>query len=128
MNDITTEADTGISVGKDESDTMSMREQISDIRYAGTTIGRGVADAILEALPDMIAPLVWVTSENGNARKTKVSLGIQYRMQVALSGRVMWSVNTVKGWHNAADEVEAADHIDTHHRAAIMAAFTGETK
>jgi hypothetical protein len=107
---------------------MSMRDKIAKIIWdygIHENYHQAAAAAILAALPDMIAPLVWVTSKNGNALKTKMSLGIQYRMQVALSGRVMWSVNTVKGWHNAADKFEAADHIDAHHRNAIMAELTG---
>lgn len=36
-----------------------MRDKIADVPYMGTTIGRGVADAILAALPSMVVPLVW---------------------------------------------------------------------
>jgi hypothetical protein len=57
-----------------------------------------------------------------------MNMGLQYSMQISLSGGAIWSVNTVKGWHSAFDEHEAKDAANTHHRAAIMAAFTGETK
>jgi hypothetical protein len=115
---------------------MSMRDQIAFTISKNITLEDGVfvggffdsADAILEALPDMIAPLVWVKSKNGNVCTTEMILGLRYRLQISLSGKAMWSVNTDKRWHNAVDKFEAEVHINTHHRDAIMAAFTGETK
>jgi hypothetical protein len=109
---------------------MTTREKIAEVienelGHAGLEY---IAGAILEALPDMIAPLVWKQSKNFRVRTTKVNLGLQYGMQISLSGGAVWSVNTVKGWHNALDEHEAIEHINTHYRAAIMAAFTGETR
>jgi hypothetical protein len=32
---------------------MTMRDKIANIRYAGTTIGNGVADAIMAAMPEL---------------------------------------------------------------------------
>lgn len=36
-----------------------LRDKIADVGYMGTTIGHGVADAIIAALPDMMPDLVW---------------------------------------------------------------------
>jgi hypothetical protein len=110
---------------------MGMRDSIAHIiinDYDQHISAASTADAILSALPDMIAPLVWKKSKNSRVRTTKMNMGLQYSMQISLSGGAIWSVNTVKGWHNAFDEHEAEGNINTHHRAAIMAAFTGETQ
>ena len=110
---------------------MSMRDSIAHIiinDHDQHISAASTADAILAALPEMIASLVWEKSKNSNVCMTKMSLGLEYRLQISLSGKAMWSVNTNKRWYNAVDEVEAKVHINTHHRAAIMAAFTGETQ
>jgi hypothetical protein len=110
---------------------MSMRNSIAHIiinDHDHHISAASTADAILEALPDMIAPLVWRKSKNSHVRTTKMNLGLQYNMQISLSGGAIWSVNTVKGWHSAFDEHEAEGNINNHYRAAIMAEFTGETK
>jgi hypothetical protein len=110
---------------------MSMRKRIASIMRGGTMTMMSyddIADVITEALPSMIAPLVWKKSKNSRVRTTKMNLGLQYNMQISLSGGAIWSVNTVKGWHNAFDEHEAEGNINNHYRAAIMAAFNGAEK
>jgi hypothetical protein len=140
MNDITTEADTGISVGKDESDTMSMRNKIAEIvSEADCSDDRGygpavinpdaIADAILAALPDMIAPLVWEGPfpfdghRHGKWRSGEyTAMRDDNYYAASLSG---YFINNCKLYDSPAEAKAAAD---THHRAAIMAAFTGETE
>jgi hypothetical protein len=112
---------------------MSMREQIAHILTStamSSSKAEIVADAILAALPDMIAPLVW----EGNIAQN--NMGGRY----------------VIGWYDAGDLCTTLDFhgygnpdtrqyiggdtfvydlkaaANTHHRAAIMAAFTGETQ
>jgi hypothetical protein len=109
---------------------MSMRDQIAEIiehnagvnGYGFVINGPQIADAILEALPDMIAPLAW---EEGIA--------------VCPVTKNRYSA----GWYDAGDDctellIDGTYHCgdmsmtelkaaaNTHHRAAIMAAFTGE--
>jgi hypothetical protein len=109
---------------------MSMRDKIVQIisdeyQFGGKSLAE-TSDAILEALLDMIPSLVWKKSKNFRVRTTKMNLGLQYSMQISLSGGAIWSVNTVKGWHSAFDEHEAEFNINNHHRATIMAEFKGD--
>jgi hypothetical protein len=110
---------------------MSMREQIADIIYdnvACVAHPENAADAILAALPDMIAPLVWGAKPNVNGiYKTDYLHGMYYTMKIAHAGRVYWRVNTEFSWNGVSSEPDAQAAANTHHRAAIMAAFTGET-
>jgi hypothetical protein len=110
---------------------MSMREQIADILRGGQLqyIEEDVmAEAILAALPDMIAPLVWGAKPNVNGiYKTDYLHGMYYTMKIAHAGRVYWRVNTEFSWNGVSSEPDAQAAANTHHRAAIMAALTGET-
>lgn len=38
---------------------MDMRDKIAGVKYMGTTVGHGVADAILTDMPNMVNLLVW---------------------------------------------------------------------
>jgi hypothetical protein len=91
---------------------MSMREQ--------TTLNNKAADAILAALPDMIAPLVWMRNGSHWAGG--------YGYVVRKFGGVY--MLTVRNAHDQEfDTLEQAQAAaNTHHRAAIMAAFTGKTQ
>jgi hypothetical protein len=82
------------------------------------------ADAILEALPDMIAPLVW---EEGIA-VCPVTKN-RYSASWYDAGDDCTAL-LIDGTYHCGDmsmtELKAA--ANTHHRAAIMVAFTGETQ
>jgi hypothetical protein len=128
---------------------MTMRDKIADIidetlayDYDGSVSGiTDAADAILAALPDMIAPLVWekaiIESTGSGSRedfggwtmvaKTPLKvITIDFHEQWERKGvRYPYYSNTCGGFQ---DEAEAIKATNTHHRAAIMAAFTGEKK
>ena len=111
----------------------NMRDQIEDIIWGNCHNGDNggscdrATDAILEALPNMIAPLVW-ESFSAACRSEKTSTGSQYIMTESRSGSSVCVTFLNQGnshtigyfpyWNRA----EAA--ANTHHRAAIMAAFT----
>ena len=116
---------------------MTMRDQIAEILRGGRIqhIEEDVmADAILAALPDMIAPLVWERADLSAWGEFVWALNKQYTMhweygagpngeECFFSAKVD-GVSCYSGWSE-----EAAKHAaNTHHRAAIMAAFTGETQ
>jgi hypothetical protein len=127
MNDITTEADTGISVGKDESDTMidmrnNISEVITDVLGGCSYNNDAAADAILEALPDMIAPLVWSERHHGFIFSGAYRIAIKGPLHSLCFS--ITSIGEVTD-HDTLEQAQAA--ANTHHRDAIMAAFTGET-
>jgi hypothetical protein len=89
------------------------------------------ADAILAALPDMIAPLVWSAldaGEYGNAFVAIGKNGRHYEAGLDPDGQAYW------GFHASmqADSLVSGEIADakaaanTHHRDAIMAAFKGD--
>jgi hypothetical protein len=117
-----------------------MRDQIAEIiewEVLSTKNSDGwgcqnAVTAILAALPDMIAPLVWEEldeHEYGNTFTAIGKNGRHYEAGVDASGQVYWGFHAsvvndaslVSGW--IADAQNAAN---THHRAAIMAAFKGD--
>jgi hypothetical protein len=94
------------------------------------------ADAILAALPDMIAPLFWVQSNDMPWRKAAQGYNIKYVI-------VDWNIRDNYGdgtdksgfWFLGPDgyvdclfEQYAVDLANTHHRAAIMDAFNAPTE
>ena len=103
---------------------MSMRDQIAKIICDHCddveAFDAGMSDAILEALPDMIAPLVWMRNGihwAGGYGYVVRKNGSQYALLIRNEhGRQFETI----------EEAQAA--ANTHHRAAIMAAFTGETQ
>jgi hypothetical protein len=114
---------------------MSARDKIAEIIMANRAVDNwqgptpadvDLANAILAAMPDMIAPLVWTKTKAKLIRRTNMSLGLQYTMRISLSGSAMWRVNTVANWSAAGCADIAIRAVNTHHRAAIMAAFNGE--
>ena len=117
-----------------------------------------IADAILEALPNMIAPLVWGPMQwdtdshgcdawgefSGSSTFTSMTNDGSYAIYQFSETEFMWTQGTVCNWRfstyrpmNNPDWVptipwhpttkDAQDAANTHHRAAIMAAFTGAT-
>tara|TARA_R110000782_G_scaffold60647_1_gene125249 strand:- start:1422 stop:1745 length:324 start_codon:yes stop_codon:yes gene_type:complete len=105
---------------------MTMRDKIAAIRYAGTTIGDGVARAIIEALPDMIAPLVWEADVEYYSYST-TQTG-QYQVRKAGSG---WYVQldcmcSILVSQNLASREQAKAAANAHNREAFKAMITGE--
>jgi hypothetical protein len=92
------------------------------------------ADAILAALPDMIAPLVW-ENEDDEYQSAQSILGqftvylcSEHGYLIEIDGYDDSWVKYPEGGYgfNTPEQAQAA--ANTHHRAAIMAAFTGETQ
>jgi hypothetical protein len=123
-------------------DDMSMRDQISQVarslRYSSNNSDQ-LADAILEALPGMIVPLVWegveddcfvhseadgYTYELSVCDKLERSCDYVWRSDVRYMGKTEVNIAT----KSTASFEQAQTAANTHHRAAIMAAFTGETQ
>jgi hypothetical protein len=100
----------------------NMRDQIADILENMPENMNGwedAADAILEALPDMIAPLDMPERRNnywGHKFGYQVAHTHGDLFRVRLHGRVI--CKDIRGFGRA------VDWANTHHRAAIMAAFT----
>jgi hypothetical protein len=119
-----------------ENYKMSMRDQISQVarslRYSSNNADQ-LADAILAALPDMIAPLVWnypFKRVSGEMLAPVFVSGLYYSV-APVEGK--WKLK-IRASHlvfgmGLYGSIEAAQTAaDTHHRAAITAAFTGETQ
>jgi hypothetical protein len=107
-----------------------MRDKIADalakahnVSKAGNGFKRD-ADAIIAALPEMIAPLVW---ERNWSSWTSGAYQIDEYTTLCFA----WGLNEDDLWTHGteADTLEEAQAAaNTHHRAAIMAAFKGETQ
>jgi hypothetical protein len=85
---------------------------------------RQAADAILAALPDMIAPLVWVSQQYNIAAKGS---GYCYSL-INTHGHysvAVLSPGSAKVISRATSEDKAQAAANAHHRASIMAAFNG---
>ena len=107
---------------------MTMRDKIAEALVnvlehyrSSQSIETHAADAIIAALPDMIAPLVWLKSET---LKCCVSGKYLVQHEHDARGAGVWAFGTndglVSDHHNKSDAITAAN---AHHRAAIMAAF-----
>jgi hypothetical protein len=101
---------------------MNMIDKIAEIVkiQASYMEGRDTAVAILEALPDMIAPLVWLRNGNhwaGGYGYVVRKLGSQYTL-------------TIRNEHSRQLETieDAQAFADTHWRGAFKAILTRETK
>jgi hypothetical protein len=109
---------------------MSARDKIADILENMPENMNGwedAADAILAALPDMIAPLVW---DKGIVDWAGLKQGGRY---VACStfpeGSWAWWLDGDDESQDVCENEQAAKAAaNAHHRAAIMAAFNGEPK
>ena len=103
----------------------NMRDQIAEIienelGHAGLEY---IADGILAALPNMIAPLVW---EDNSAYSVLGVYNIEEYKNLCFS----WGLNEDDLWTygTEADTLDAAQAAaNKHHRAAIMSEFTGAT-
>lgn len=107
---------------------ISMRDQIAQRLAAADRDQRPypeTADAILAALPDMIAPLVWPVFSTGQVHRSAspIIYGESYSVR---GGRLGW--NAYYGEQmispSCSEHEQAQAAANTHHRAAIMAAFT----
>jgi hypothetical protein len=102
---------------------VSMREKISEIvldyMLDSMSDQDDAADTIIAALPEMIAPLVWSEDENGHLYSR------DYVLIKFLTGYLV-DTNDLSLGHDFTLEA-AIEKANAHHRASIMAAFTGET-
>jgi hypothetical protein len=109
-------------------EAMSARDKISQVarslRYSSNNSDE-LADAILAAMPDLIAPLVW--EQGGRASGSYIiENGVKYGKFCVLyqngargGGPIKHGKNEI--WH---DTIEAAyDAANAHHVAVIMAEF-----
>jgi hypothetical protein len=85
------------------------------------------ADAILAAMPDMIAPLVWEVDKYGRGFIARSVAGTYGSWD---EGSPRWYPPTQgeARYRGARSLEEAQAAANAHHRAAIMAAFNGEAK
>jgi len=105
-----------------------MRDKIAEIihgiMYGSVKQDLAAADAIIAALPDMIAPLVWTES-------------IYYKNEISgkYTAQYEHNDNYSSFWTDGDNDfiisshrtmAAAKDAANAHHRAAIMAAFKGE--
>ena len=102
-------------------------DAVHDMDVTHADYARSIADTILAALPGMIAPLVWV---KGVAR-TSVATYIVAQMDNEPEDEPEWFVyrngKPLGALGTFDSEESACVAVETHHRAAIMAAFTGES-
>jgi hypothetical protein len=102
---------------------MSMRDKIEHIiwEYQGSddrTCFDRLSVEIIAALPEMIAPLVWSEDENGHLYSR------DYVLIKFFTGYLV-DTNDLSLGHDFTLEA-AIEKANAHHRASIMAAFTGE--
>jgi hypothetical protein len=107
----------------------SMREKIAAV-IARTGRVMETTDAIIEALPTMVKPLVWVHSYYGEfIHDTKH----KYEIHSNNSGGRIWQLTRVDtgGWYYIGHYPSAAiaqAAADTYNVADVMEALTGETQ
>ena len=102
-----------------------MRDEIDHIIMEKTDCPAEFAceatNAIIAALPDMIAPLVWEGNDDiGEGGEIAVS-SIGYVFHAITDG---WSPHRSMNWNDAIGLEAAKEAANAHHRARIMAAFT----
>ena len=115
---------------------MSMRDQIAHIiinDHDQHISAASTADAILAALPDMIAPLVW--EQIAETESGEIVASGQYGIDSGATTGLFYVIfnghellDDPSGsviWYETLKDAQAA--ANTHHRAAIMAALTGVT-
>jgi hypothetical protein len=108
---------------------MSINDKIADIiaqhwcSLTGNIDQHDMADAILEALPDMIAPLVWGL----HALPDILHHYSDHYTLICMADGYLVDFDDLSLGHGCTLE-QAKSLANTHHRAAIMAAFKGETQ
>ena len=115
---------------------MTMRDKIAeildeaDMNYSITGEGpssTAMADAILAAMPDMIAPLVWV-EDNDVYYNDEFGYNFTLIDTVIDGGFSICVGDTQVGDDLFGVPEEAQAAANTHHRAAFKAILTGETE
>jgi hypothetical protein len=115
---------------------MSARDKIAEIIMANRAVDNwqgptpadvDLADAILAAMPDMIAPLVWEVDKYGRGFIARSVAGTYGSWD---EGSPRWYPPTQgeARYRGARSLEEAQAAANAHHRAAIMAALNGEAK
>jgi hypothetical protein len=84
------------------------------------------ADAILAAMPDMIAPLVWNLVGDWDYRSGEYAVFLSQRKTTPKPVWILDAPFRMVAKHGSKEAAKAA--ANAHHRAAIMAALTGEAK
>ena len=89
--------------------------------------GHEVAQSIIAALPDMVAPLVWVKHPSKDLWRCGTGFGT-YKVY-GMGGKPSWDFDSrTMQYSFMADTIDAAkDAANAHHAAAVVAAITGET-
>ena len=102
-----------------------LRDKIAAVRYFGTTIGHGAADAIIAALPTWVAPLVWLKHPSADIWRCDTALGA-YKV-FGVGAKPSWDFDGLTVQSSAmAESVEAAKAAaNAHNAAAVVAAFKG---
>jgi hypothetical protein len=100
-----------------------MRYRIADIidEHDGEMTCYVLADIIMDALPDMIAPLVWSKSVIKGWDGDYHTVPTLYKIRCADENGWKLSYSGGFGYYHGPEQ--AKDAANAHHRAAIMAAF-----
>jgi hypothetical protein len=96
---------------------------ITDITYVYPWNAEATADAIVAAMPGMVAPLVW---ETAYYNKVANSLGFAYSLEQShgqCSVAVFGKADLFKVLYRGASEAKAIEAANKHYVDAIMAAF-----
>ena len=116
---------------------MTMRDKIAEAlvnvleHYRSSQfIETHAADAILAALPDMIAPLVWPTFSKGQIYQQAAPVIYGNTYNVRGTNNTGWNAYYGKRMisPSLSCQLQAQTAANAHHVAQIMAAFTGENK
>jgi len=84
-----------------------------------------VADAIIAALPDMVAPLVWHKSSMPSWDGDYHSFPTGYTIRCADENGYKWTALGVGSHGYCQTPTSAMLYAQAHHAAAVVAAFTG---
>lgn len=97
-----------------------MRDKIADLRYMGSTIGHGVADAIIAALPDMVVPLRWI--EGGDDSFMHDADFVDTTQTYQIQEGLFWYAAEVHGVQCGSNDAAKAA-AQAHHVAQVLSAF-----
>lgn len=100
-----------------------MRDKIAGVKYMGTTVGHGVADAIIAALPDMVKPLEWSDIKWNNLYSTsgvyKIILNEKVgKYYINFGGMIIRDKSGVTIYHKTLEAAIAA--ANDHHVKQVM--------
>jgi len=110
-----------------------MRDRIVEILWDNCHDGGNgqkiheAVEEIIAALPDMIAPLDWEGEDGNPTCEDAQGVGMFYRVLHRLDDIGLLRINGSRNGETVHITVDAAKAAaNTHHRAAIMAAFGGD--